>query len=94
MPANNATLQEGPPLTPAELDQHPSANATQPLYLSGSVTTPQQELPAYYKPHFEMAADVTTTIHAETENDGDQAPPTRGGVMSDSTGSELEWKWE
>jgi hypothetical protein len=34
-----------------------------------------------------MAADVTTTIHAETENDGDQAPPTRGGVMSDSTGS-------
>ena len=72
---------------PAELDQHPSANATQPPYLSGSVTVPKQELLAYYNPHFEMAADVTATIHAETESNGDQAPRTMGGVMSDSIGS-------
>jgi hypothetical protein len=62
MPANNTTLQEGPPKSPtsipAELYHHPDASANQPPYLSGSVISPHQEMQAYYVPHFEMGADT------------------------------------
>jgi hypothetical protein len=71
MPANNATLQERPPTSPAsipaELYHHPDASANQPPYLSGSVISPHQELPAYYVPH-EMAADTPEQLRSENDN--------------------------
>jgi hypothetical protein len=80
MAVNNVTMQEGPPMMPSELDEHPSASAT--------VTSPHQELPAYYEPHFEMAAD-SMTFHAEAEDNSSlvqransQSPSTAGGATS------------
>lgn len=72
MPANSATLQEGPPLhpasIPAELDQYTSASTAEPPYISGSVTSPYQELPANRVQRFEMAADTNTALYAKDEN--------------------------
>jgi hypothetical protein len=83
MPSNNATMQDGPLMMPAELDEHSSASAT--------VTSPHQELPAYYEPHFEMAAD-STAFHAEAEDSSshiqraNSQSPSTIGVATISTG--------
>jgi hypothetical protein len=91
MPADNATLQEGPPMspawTPAELYHHPDASANQPPYLSGSVISPHQELPADYVPHFEMAADTPEKLHSKINNShsemaGSQSPSTTRDATS------------
>jgi hypothetical protein len=61
-------------MIPTELDERPSASAT--------VTGLLQELPAYYEPHFEMAAD-STTFHAEAESNSSHVQ--RANSQSPST---------
>jgi hypothetical protein len=53
---------------PVELDQYTSASTAEPPYISGSLTSPHQELPANYVQHFEMAADTDAALYAEDQN--------------------------
>ncbi|KAH6713446.1 hypothetical protein BKA61DRAFT_74903 [Leptodontidium sp. MPI-SDFR-AT-0119] len=79
----NATMNEGPPISPtsipAELSQDTSA----------TVTSPHQELPTYYAPHFEMAADTPNAnmlqAQAEPSNNSYQTDIQRAASVSPST---------
>jgi hypothetical protein len=96
---NNATMNEGPPISPtsmpAELSQDTSA----------TVTSPHQELPTYYMPHFEMAAETpnvnmlqaqaqveppTNSYHTDIQRAASLSPSTVSGAARDAIGGGVE----
>jgi len=92
----NATINEGPPISPASMPAELSQDT------SATVTSPHQELPTYYVPHFEMAAETpnanmlqaqaepSNSYHTDIQRAASVSPSTVSGAARDATGAGVE----
>lgn len=95
----NTTMNEGPPISPASMPAELSQDT------SATVTSPHQELPAYYTPHFEMAAETpkanmlqaqaqaeppNNSYHTNIQRNASVSPSTVSGAVRDAIGAGVE----
>jgi hypothetical protein len=86
----SATMNEGPPLSPTSMPAELSHDT------SATVTSPHQELPTYYTPHFEMAAETSNanmlqaqgqaepSYHTDIQRAASASPSTVGGAAKEA----------